>query len=357
MSFNVDTVLGALLVGTWGNSVLYTIEVIQACGSKFHGEEMLNLLQAAYYYRHFKHDDNWKLKLLVSSAIAIDSVSMVANYASVYLYIIIHWGEIWRIYRTSIGQFDPLYVLSTGIVAALAQSFLTARYWLLARNKFITVILFFFIIVAAGGAFAGGVTLAVFPKYKDRNKATIPATTWLITEAVTDISIAAALLWELRKVKSSFKQTRSLVKRLVAQTIQTGSAGASVALAVFVAFLANKESNVPTGIAYILGRVYCITMLANLNNRKTVNTWSSRATSSVANLEIRGERGDQERSEGGIHVHRTAMVHIETAQECSTGSVKTNPGQGIPDDSLAVETTATDSASYSSKKKQDLFAA
>ncbi|KAJ7891852.1 hypothetical protein B0H14DRAFT_1042708 [Mycena olivaceomarginata] len=342
MSFNVDIVLGALLVGTWANSVLYTVEVIQA----------------AYYYRHFKHD-NWMLKLLVSSAIAIDAVSMIANYASVYLYTITHWGDL--AYLQNQYWFDPLFLFATGAVAALAKSSLAARYWLLTRNKFITLTLFFLITVATGGAFACGVTIAIFPEYTNRRKVIIPGTTWLITEAVTDISIASALLWEFRKAKSSFKETRSLLKRLVAQTIQSGTAGASMALAVLVAFLANKESNVPTGIAYGLGRVYCITMLANLNSRKTGKTWSGWRMSSGANLETRGERGNQERSEGrdeygGIHVHRTAVVHIDTPQELSTDTFKTN---GLPDDSSAIEIeiTVNNSASYSSKKKQDLFAA
>ncbi|KAJ7281066.1 hypothetical protein C8J57DRAFT_1501260 [Mycena rebaudengoi] len=355
MSLNEDIVLGALLVGTWANSALYTIEVIQA----------------VYYYRNFKYD-NWMLKLLVSSTIAIDSVSMIANYASVYLYTITHWvlffQEIWRICRTSIGQFFPLYLFATGTVAALVQSFLAIRYWLLTRNKFITFILFLFITVAAGGAFASGLTLAMFPEYTNREKAVIPATTWLITEAVADVSIASALLWEIRKAKSSFKETRrracDLLKRLMTQTIQTGTAGATIALAVLVSFLANKASNVPTGIAYTLGRVYCITMLANLNGRPIRKAWSGRGTSSGANPETRGERGNQERSEGGdeyggIHVLRTAVVHIDPPQQLSKGSFKTNPDQGLPDDSPTgeKEMTVNDSASYYSKKKQDLFAA
>ncbi|KAJ7301777.1 hypothetical protein DFH08DRAFT_978466 [Mycena albidolilacea] len=324
MSFNLDIVLGPLLVGTWANSALYTVEVIQA----------------AYYYRHFKQD-NWMWKLLVSSAIAIDSVSMIANYASVYLPY-------------------PLYMFTTGTVAALAQSFLVTRYWLLTRNKVLTLTLFFFITVAVGGAFASAATIAIFPVYQDREKAVVPATIWLITGVVTDVSIALALLLEFRKVKSSFKETRSLLNRLVAQTIQTGTGGATIALVVLVVFLVNNDSNVPTGVAYCLGRVYCITMLANLNSKKAGNTWSSKGTSSGANLDTRGERGNLERSEGGdeyggIHVHRTAMVHIETPQEISRGSFKTN---GRPDDSPAVEMemTVNDSASYSSRKKQDLFA-
>ncbi|KAJ7853953.1 hypothetical protein B0H14DRAFT_3737230 [Mycena olivaceomarginata] len=284
--------------------------------------------QAAYYYRHFKHD-NWMLKLLVSSAIAIDSVSIIANYASVYLYTVTHWGHF----------------------AYLENQ---------TKNNFIALTLFLLITVAIGGAFACALTIAIFPGYKDRGKVVIPGTIWLITEAVTDISIGSALLLEFWKAKSSFKETRSLLNRLVAQTIQTGTAGASIALAVLVTFLVNKESNVPTGIAYCLGRVYCITMLANLNSRKTRNGWSGKSTSSGANPETRGERGNQERSEAGddygvIHVHRTALVHIDTPPEFSRGSFKTN---GHPDDSPAVEIemTVNDSAFYSSKKKQNPFA-
>ncbi|KAJ7739395.1 hypothetical protein B0H16DRAFT_1465361 [Mycena metata] len=249
MSFNSNIILGALLVGTWANSVLYTLEVIQ---------------------------------LLVLSALAIDSVSMIATYTSVYLVLYNHslgkfgvsgepvLGRSFRSYskkhnRTHvIEKPDPLYLFTTGVVTALVQSFLTVRYWLLTKNKFITLTLFVFITVATAGAFASGVTIAISPGYKDRAKATIPATIWLVSEAVTDISIASALLWEFRKVKTSFKEMESVYKtgyrrhsdlgfflmqhhrpdlilvgslrdRLMAQTIQTGAAGATVAMAVLIA--------------------------------------------------------------------------------------------------------------------------
>ncbi|KAJ6529130.1 hypothetical protein DFH09DRAFT_1185255 [Mycena vulgaris] len=329
MSLKLDSILGPLLVGTWANSILYSVEVILA----------------AYYYRHFKHD-NWMLKLLVTSAIVIDSVSMIANYASVYL------NQYWPL---------PLYILATGVVAALAQGFLAARYWLLTKNKFITLILFLFITVAIGGVFASAVTITIFPGYHDRGNVVIPATISLVTEAVTDTSITLALLLEFRKVKSSFKETRSLVNRLVVQTIQTGAAGSTIVLAILVTFLADNESNVPTGISYCLGRVYCLTMLANLNIRQTGNTRSSMGTSSGVNLGTHGERRNQAQSEGGDDNGgiRGFLVHINPLQKViSMGSFKTNPGQGHPDDSPAaeIEMTVNDSASYSSKKGQDLFA-
>ncbi|KAJ7806247.1 hypothetical protein B0H14DRAFT_3882436 [Mycena olivaceomarginata] len=307
MAFNPDIILGALLVGTWASSVLYTVEMIQA----------------VYYYRHFKRD-NWMLKLLVSSAITIDSVSMIANYSAVYLNTITHFGD------------------------------------LATKNKPITLILFFFITVAAGGAFASGVTLAIFTQYKDRSKVEIPGIIWLVTEAVTDVSIASALLLQFRKVKTSFKESR----RLVAQTIQTGAAGATIASVALVAFLTNEENNIPTAFGYCLGHVYCITMLANLNSRKTGKTWSGNATSSGTHPETRGAHGrvNLEQSEGGaeyggIDVFRTDVVHIDTLEGVSKGSFRTNPGQGLPEDSptIEMEMTVNDAASYSSKQP-DVFA-
>ncbi|KAF7349024.1 hypothetical protein MVEN_01423700 [Mycena venus] len=285
---------------------------------------------------------------------------MIANYASVYLYTITHWEPVlgksfwsyWKRHNQThvIEQPYPLYPFSTGVVTALAQSFLVTQYWLLTKNHFITLTLFLFITAAIGGAFACALIIAIFPQYKDRGKVVIPGTTWLVTEAATDISIALVLLLEFRKVKSSFEETRSLLNRLVVQTIRTGAAGATIALAVLVAFLANDQSNVPTSIGYCIGRVYCITMLANLNSRETGKTWSSIGTSSDADPETRDERGNQERSDGddcgGIHVHRSATVHIDAPQEFSSGSFNPNHGQGLPDDSPTpeIEMTVNDSA-------------
>ncbi|KAJ6477504.1 hypothetical protein C8R45DRAFT_1157296 [Mycena sanguinolenta] len=364
MSFNANIVIGyihsqsnfqntasfqsfrALLVQI---QQLWMLDVVRrrsyvGCGSKVHRGETLH--QAAHYYRDFKHD-GWMLKLLVSSAIAIDSVSMIANYASVYLVYLLLLPHEWASKRS----FDPLYLFATGLVAALAQSFLAARYWLL--YGFIS----FHRDQAPNLALEPETDLspsfysALSPRnwrrvrlwHHDRSVPRIygseegrdPRNNLAHYRSRDRHFNASTLLWELRKAKSSFKETRrgacDRLNRLVARTIKTGTAGASMALAVLVAFLANKESNggflrlllsilahasilVPTGIAYGLGPVYCITMLANLNSRETGKSWSGRGKSSHgANVETRGERSNHERSEGGdaygsIHVHRTAVV-------------------------------------------------
>ncbi|KAJ7277355.1 hypothetical protein C8J57DRAFT_1309095 [Mycena rebaudengoi] len=186
---DLNTTTGALLIGTWANSFLY----------------MAELIQARYYFGHFKHD-NWKLKTLVSVALLIDTVSTVGDYACVYLYTVTHASD--PRYLADQHWPIPLYLFTTAVISILVQSFLVVRYWWFTRNILVTLLNSFLSIVAFGGAFACGVIIAMFPAFKEREKVKIPATIWLVTEAVADLSIAAALLWELRKARPTLVDTR-----------------------------------------------------------------------------------------------------------------------------------------------------
>ncbi|KAJ6550996.1 hypothetical protein DFH09DRAFT_603649 [Mycena vulgaris] len=226
---------------------------------------MAELIQVRYYFRHFKHDD-WKLKTLVSVAFLLDTVSTVADYACVYLYTITHASD--PGYLADQHWPIPLFIFTTAVIAVLVQSFLVVRYWWFTRNILVTLLNSFLSIATFGGAFACGVIIAMFPAFKERGKVKIPAMIWLVTEAVADLSIAAALLWELRKARPTLADTRSVLDRLVALTIRTGTATATLAVATLIAYLLKEETTISTGIIYMLGRVYVLSMLANLNIRR-----------------------------------------------------------------------------------------
>ncbi|KAJ7660866.1 hypothetical protein DFH06DRAFT_1193473 [Mycena polygramma] len=286
---------GALLIGTWLNSLFYTAEIIQA----------------AYYFRHFQND-GWVLKTLVTTACLVDALSMFANYACVYLSTIIHAGD--PAYLARQYWPVPLYLVTTGLVAALVQAFLAVRYWKLSKNMVITMILFGCNTVALGGAFAGAMTIARFPGFEDRGRDKIPAAAWLVSGVVADTCIAAALLWEFTKGKGA--------KRLGAQLVQSGAAGAAVALIALIAYLLDHRNNVHLGIAWCLGRVYVLTMLANLNTRTTGEpSENNRACSN----EILGK--DAVTIGGGVEydVHRMAstiqfLEQVESRQDVSSRS-------------------------------------
>ncbi|KAJ6512830.1 hypothetical protein C8R45DRAFT_1087945 [Mycena sanguinolenta] len=162
----LDTVTGALLIGTWLSSLFYTAEVIQL----------------ARYFKRFKND-GWMLKLFVSLLFCIDTTSLLGNYIGVYLYTITHacsylptlastsrlslCSGVDPAYLLNQNWPIPLYLFATGLVAASVQLFLVIRYWRLTRNIFTTSILLLLVLAAFGGAYWSGITIAIFPAFAD----------------------------------------------------------------------------------------------------------------------------------------------------------------------------------------------
>ncbi|KAL8277136.1 hypothetical protein RQP46_010464 [Phenoliferia psychrophenolica] len=82
------------------------------------------------------------------------------------------------------------------------------------------------------------------------------------------------------------------------------------------AYLANKESNATIGIGFVLGRVYTVTMLVNLNMRKSLVQDSSGASSSGNGIRRFGFGPKKTKSRmafttDGITVNHERTVHVE----------------------------------------------
>ncbi|KAJ6452099.1 hypothetical protein C8R45DRAFT_1124172 [Mycena sanguinolenta] len=247
----LDTITGALLISTWASSILYTVE----------------FLQAVRYFCNFKND-SWMLKSYVALAFAIDTVSALGDYACVYLYTITHAGDF--VYLTKQNWPVPLYIITTSFVAILVQSFLTFRYWRFTNNTVTVCFMSILIFAAFGGGFSSGLTVVLFPAFKDRDKVLISGTVFFVTQVSADILIAAALVREFLEAKSKFREQRrvkNILNRLVLRTIQTGTATAVIGAGALVVFVINDETNIPAGIMNTLGRVYLLSMLMNLNAR------------------------------------------------------------------------------------------
>ncbi|KAJ7268582.1 hypothetical protein C8J57DRAFT_346782 [Mycena rebaudengoi] len=317
-------IIGPLLTGTWVNSGLYTVE----------------LIQVAYYFTHFPND-SLMIKLFVGAVLIADMTSMIAIYACVYLYSVTHWGELPYLATQNLPV--PIFIFSTGLVASLVQSFLVLRYWRLSKNIYISLFLVLLVMVGVAGLLSAGIIIAIHPTYQERSRVRIPAAAFLGAEALTNVSISVALLWEFRKMRSPFTNTQSLLRRLASQSIQTGSAGATIAVAALIAYLVKNESNVPLGIVYSLGRFYCLTLLSNLNIRAAAGGQSKESGSSGNGMSR--ERSARADIEGGLHhlpaltdTHRPAVkVHID--KKSTTDS---------PHD-VEIEMQASKDYSYSSK--------
>ncbi|KAF7374615.1 hypothetical protein MSAN_00346100 [Mycena sanguinolenta] len=298
----LDALTGALLIGTWASSLLY----------------MAELLQAVYYFSHFKRD-NWKLKSYVAVTLAVDAISAVAQYTYVYLYTITHAGDF--VYLTKQHWPASLGVISSSCVACLVQSFLAHRYWQFTKNTIMACFLFILILAAFAGAVSSALTIILFPALKDRNKIQICATIYVGTQFSADLFIAGALVRELMRARSFFKGQRrmnNMLNRLVLHTIQTGTVTAVIAVLAAIVFLIDDENNIPVGLMYTCNHIYILSMLLNLNIRE-----SGRSPNSTING---GQRG------ATIFAHST--THNISVQFCPTNESDSSNGGSVKSSAL-----------------------
>ncbi|KAJ6506973.1 hypothetical protein C8R45DRAFT_1090624 [Mycena sanguinolenta] len=240
---------------------------------------MLEIIQSVYYFQHFVHDD-WKFKTLVTVALAVDSLSLIGDYICIYEYTVTHAGDLE--YLATVHWPIPLYGFTTGVLGALVQTFLLLRYWRFTQKTIIAIFLALAIIISFGSVFTASLMLTLYTSLKDRQRFRIPIALWLLTEVVVDAGIASVLLWEFRTVRGILAETRanSALDRLTAVTIQSGAAAATLAGGGLMAYYIKPESNLPLVFLYPLGRVYVITLLSNLNVRKSGKSSPTTGTSS-----------------------------------------------------------------------------
>ncbi|KAL0580559.1 hypothetical protein V5O48_001469 [Marasmius crinis-equi] len=302
-----DKSLGGLLCGTWVNSYFFMIE----------------LIMCYKYFTRYQKDPLW-LKMIVLITLLVDIVSTIDHYAMIYMALCIAFEEIWTLMLEP-GNEEflkrqywpmPVYLVTTGASAWIVQHFLIFRFWLLSRNRFITPLLSLASIAAFAGAIVTAVVIVKFPTYDERTKADTPVTIWLVASAGSDILIAAILIYTLQRMKTSFRKTQNLVKRLTILAIQTGSPGSVVATVGLIVYLNDNENNISVGIAFSLGRIYALTMLHNLNSREQIRASSSNVTGlsttmhlTLADTFLLNTNNPSEVQ--GVHVHREARVDVE----------------------------------------------
>ncbi|KAJ7314473.1 hypothetical protein DFH08DRAFT_1041707 [Mycena albidolilacea] len=313
----LDTLTGVILIGTWASSLLYMLEIVQG----------------VYYFRHFGHDD-WKFKTLVTVALVVDGLSFIGDYICVYEYTITHAGDLE--YLATIHWPLPLYGFTTGVLGVLVQTFLVFRYWRFTQKTVIALFLSLAMIISFGSVFTCSLMLTLYTDFKDRQKFKIPmacvlyhklrssgihtlinAALWLVTEVAVDVGITLVLLWEFRKAKGILIETRSTLDRLTAVTVQSGAAAATLAIGGLLGYYLKTDSNLSLVFLYPLGRVYVITLLSNLNVRKSTKSFSTTGTYSGS-----GTSGGQREplpltswttdDSCGLHVHNTFPTSVQS---------------------------------------------
>ncbi|BGP15932.1 hypothetical protein JCM10213v2_003924 [Rhodosporidiobolus nylandii] len=161
---------------------------------------------------------------------------------------------------------DPLL---TALIACVVQSSYAWRIYLLSkRSPWLPSLIVALTVVQLGMAIYGTVRALQDSSWSHINSLSWVVGTWLGCVASADILITATLTFYLRRARSDFEQTNSLLGRLILMTVEHNGLTAVTAIVSAALFGAGTTYHLVAGLA--IGKFYQISFLASLNARSTL---------------------------------------------------------------------------------------
>ncbi|KAF8301476.1 hypothetical protein DL93DRAFT_502485 [Clavulina sp. PMI_390] len=239
---DVSTVLGPFFLAQCFNWALYGVL----------------LLQIYIYSIRFPKDLTY-IKVLVYTTLILDSFFMACVTHSGWVVLVSAWGDVNVIH--DLPWTWAMVPIGSGIVSCLVQLFFVFRIWKLSKKYTMPIIIA--AITLAQCAFSivtGGLTKG-FKYIRDF----LPGF-WLIGSILADILICVTLVRILWQSQTGFKDTDSVVLRLIRLSIESAAVPVFCA-AIKLALIYSYQDNRHLVFCVVLGRLYSNSLLAMLNCR------------------------------------------------------------------------------------------
>ncbi|KAF8649618.1 hypothetical protein AX16_005707 [Volvariella volvacea WC 439] len=319
---NIMDSYGAIIIGCFFSCVTWGISCMQV------------------FLYFFNYDsDHWAIRSLVLFVWSMDTANQILMLKSVFPVLITQWGRVAGLFESQIELLHHNWV--GGLVAIGVQMFFLYRIYVFSGNKWLfpalmTPVVWWQLIgtipynvVVSGSGTTGSpsflsqgklydpscLTIGVFADLKALPQAL--STSLRAVSCAVDVIIAIAMSYLLAKNgRSTFRNSKKLVFRLIILTINTGIWTAVDALLVLVMLLVYSNNLIFCVFEFPLSGLYVNTLMANLNARRYLkNTgdkeWNSGITpnpSSNLPLSNISRRGDPH------HQENTVTIRVETSQ-------------------------------------------
>ncbi|KAI0706343.1 hypothetical protein C8Q76DRAFT_800792 [Earliella scabrosa] len=251
----LDAQFGAVLLGTFFGLVLYGLGMHQT-----------------YRYARLYPEDPWLIKSLVIMIAILESLHSAMNMHTCYYYLVTNYFNPTVLPTRGVWSLSFLPVVASAIMI-VSQIFFARRVYLIGpRYRFVVGVAAFFL----AGTLAFG-TAAVFEANVVSGFKEFEGLTWLISAcfgmaAAADVLLTTALIVVLRRSRTGFKRTDSLIDILIIYTINTGMLiGISNTISLVLAG-ALPHNLIYVGFSIITAKLYANCFLAVLNSRKRLAT-------------------------------------------------------------------------------------
>lgn len=249
---DLDNTFGAFLIGVVVSATLYGVTCVQTW----------------YYFSRYPSDP-WYIKLLVGAVLASDSIHQALITHTVYTYLVTDFGiaaDLGTLVWSLIVE-----VLFNGLTALMVQSFLTMRVYRLSNKSIIATLsvlsLVFgeFILVVIYVAKAINMTTFV-------ELGTLKPLSMSVNAlaAAGDVLIAVFLCTLLQQSRTGFRRSDTMINKLILFSINTGLLTSICAVMSLISITVWDGTFIYIAFYFCLGRLYCNSLLATLNARKSL---------------------------------------------------------------------------------------
>ncbi|KAJ7168683.1 hypothetical protein C8R46DRAFT_1350277 [Mycena filopes] len=198
---DVKLLYGPLLIGVFFNMILFG----------------LLLGQMMTYFQSPRRDALW-IQILVYYVLVVECSNTALDISYMYQPLVLEYGAIPdKLPTVFITQ--PLCVI---LIAFPIQLFFIWRIRALTGNIVLPIVFAVLAAVSCGGGLWTMERVVGAHRWANVPRSYNAAVLWLVSSMVTDLCIAVVLAWALRRKKTGFASTDSVVDRIIRMTVQTG---------------------------------------------------------------------------------------------------------------------------------------
>ncbi|KAF9505104.1 hypothetical protein BS47DRAFT_573087 [Hydnum rufescens UP504] len=222
-------------------------------------------VQTSTYYNAFPNDAR-PLKLAVGFLWVLQAFQLACCTQTVYRWSVANYNNPSAL---DSGRWEFAMRLINNVCSSLTvQTFFAYRVYSLSANTYIGVLVQALVFLQFGFGAALSVKVNVNPEFKVIVKEyTWLVVSWLAIQATADIVIAACMSLLLRRRRTGFQKTDSVINRMALYTIGTGLITSIISCSLLAVFVKHGFHVPELTISMLLGVCYCITMLTNLHMR------------------------------------------------------------------------------------------
>jgi len=224
-------------------------------------------MQCYIYYERYPLDRRF-YKILVGVLWLLEAAHSICSWHFFYHYVIQYWGKTLAIATEPIVWTLAVQVVIGAVVGTLVRGCFAMRVWRFSgRNIWVTAAIVLSTLAQLGFSFWYTVAGLMLPSLTDLNNIFMVAILAISLGVLTDLLTAAAIFWYLRKLRTGYKRSDTLVNKLIGYAINTGLLTSAFSIACLVTYGVLPHTFIYISLYFVLSKLYANSLLATFNTR------------------------------------------------------------------------------------------